>query len=206
MQKIAVFDLNKTLYHKSSKEEFFKYICYRQEYKLVHIFRLTLFVGLAKLHAINQTQFKENFFRYLNNIPPEQVEEYAREFWSIEYPRYFNQELLKRIGELRREGVRIALLTGALEIYVRPLLQYIDFDCFSGTQTKYEDGIHHLTGEANKEEEKLRRLDDCFGKGKYVIVEAYSDDKEAMLKKAERAFIVEDGQVKPLEEPEAEEV
>lgn len=197
MVKIAVFDLNKTVYCKSSKEEFFKFVCYRYQYKLANIFRLFFFGLLGKLHAINHTDFKENFFRYLDHLPPEEVADIAEEFWRVEYPKYFNQELLRRIDHLRARGVQITIATGALEIYVLPLFDQLPVDYFCGTRTAYADGVHRVVGRANKEAEKLRRLDEYYGQGQYRIVEAYSDDPEAMLDAAEQAFLIKDGQIEP---------
>lgn len=198
MVKLAVFDLNQTLYTKSSKEEFFKYICYRQNYKLLNIFRLLFFKAIGKLRALNQTEFKENFFRYLNNLPPEQVQAYAAEYWSVEYPKYFNKQLLERVEALRAKDVRIVVATGALELYAAPLFDRFPVDYYCGTRTTYENGRHLIDGEACKDEEKLRRLDEHYGKGKYHIVEAYSDAEEMMLDVADRAYLIEDGQVRPL--------
>ncbi len=72
--KIAVFDINGTLYRKKSKEEFFRFICFRNSYKLADIYHLLLFKLLGSLRLVNQTQFKENFFNYLDDLPPEQVQ------------------------------------------------------------------------------------------------------------------------------------
>lgn len=197
MVEIAVFDLNKTVYNKSSKEEFFKFICYRYQYKLANVFRLLFFGLLGKLHAINHTDFKENFFRYLDHLSPSRVQEVAEEFWRVEYPKYFNAEILRRMDELRATGRQIVIATGALEVYVLPLFDLLPVDYFCGTRTAYADGVHRIVGIANKEEEKLRRLDEYYGQGQYRIVEAYSDDPEAMLDRAERAFLVKDGKLQP---------
>ena len=69
--KIAVFDINGTLYNKKSKEEFFRFICFRDSYKLLDIYHLLLFKLLGALRVVNYTQFKENFFNYLDHLPPE---------------------------------------------------------------------------------------------------------------------------------------
>ncbi|PRX51560.1 hypothetical protein [Salegentibacter salegens] len=92
MQKIVVYDLNQTLYKKSSKDEFFKFICYKKGYKLVHLFQIGWLKALGKLRIMSKTYFKENFYNYLNRLPPEKVEKYARQFWNIEFPEHLGKK------------------------------------------------------------------------------------------------------------------
>ena len=196
--KIAVFDINGTLYHKKSKEEFFRFICYRNSYKLIDMYHLILFKLLGKLRLINQTQFKENFFNYLDGLPPEQVDRYAREYWSIEYPYYFNDELLQRVEELRNEGVKIFCITGGLDVYMTPLFELFPVDGYMCTRTRYDDGTYRIVGEACKNQEKINRLCEHFGDDSFHVEEAYSDDNEEVLELADQAYVVKKGKVEAL--------
>ena len=196
--KIAVFDINGTLYQKSSKEKFFKYVCFRKDYKLFDIFNLVLFKLLGKARLIDQTQFKENFFNYLDDIPPETVDRYAREFWGVEFPRYFSKRLLQRVEELKSEGIQIFCISGALEVYLKPLFEYLEVDAYYGTEAVYKNGTYLLKGKACKDEVKVQRLDKHFGDQPYCIVEAYSDEAEMILDKAEKGYLVDpDGTIEP---------
>ena len=197
VQQIAVFDINGTLYKKTSKEEFFKYICYRKNYKLFSLYHLTLFKLLGSLRLINQTEFKENFFNYLDGLPPDKVDRYAREYWSVEYSYYFNDELLQRVEELREKGIKIVCASGGLDVYMKPLFEFFEVDAYFCTQVRYTNQTYKVVGEACKEEEKIRRIEKHYGKGKFQVVEAYSDDPEAMLDIAKEAFLLEEGEVKP---------
>ena len=196
--RIAVFDLNGTLYNKSSKEEFYKFICTKQPGKVFTYAQMAYFEFMKKLNLINQTEFKENFFNYLDDIPPKQVEVYAREFWTQEYPDEFNQELLAHVETLRRKGVKIVCATGALELYVKPLFERFRVDAFMGTRVEYVDKTYKVIGEACKGTEKVNRLDAVFGKGNYRIVEAYSDYYEEMFDDTECPFFIKDGQITPF--------
>ena len=197
--KIAVFDINGTLYNKKSKEEFFRFICFRDSYKLIDIYHLLLFKLLGALRLINQTQFKENFFNYLDHLPPEQVTRYAAEYWSIEYPRYFNPKLLERVDQLRKQGVKIFCISGGLDVYMESLYELFPVDAHLSTRVLYKKGTYKIVGEACKGKEKIRRLEEYLDGQPYQIVEAYSDDEEAILDKAEKAYIVKkDGEVVPL--------
>ena len=197
--KIAVFDINGTLYTKKSKEEFFRFICFRNSYKLVDIYHLLLFKLLGALRLVNQTQFKENFFNYLDRLPPEQVRQYATEYWSIEYPNYFNQELLKRVDELREEGVKIFCISGGLDVYMEPLYELFPVDAHISTRVQYKNDTYKIVGEACKDEVKIRRLEEYLDGQPYEIMEAYSDDEEPILKKAKQAYVVKkDGEITSL--------
>lgn len=196
--EVAVFDLNGTLYNKSSKDEFFKFVVAKRPFKIGNIFQMAYFQLLNKFHQINQTEFKENFFNYLDNLPPKQVEAYAEEFWKKEFPKNFNKKLLKHLGELKEKGVQIFCLTGGLELYVKPLFKLYPVDGMMGTEVKYVNNTYKVDGEACKEREKLKRLDKHFKGKPYHIIEAFSDSKEAILKEADKAWLVKKGKIKPF--------
>src|SRR5690606_12098210 len=93
--KVVIFDLNGTFYNKSSKEEFYKFICKRRPNRHKYVFEIGYYYLKLKLNRIRQTEFNENFFNYLDGLPPAKVEEYAREFWAHEFPEEYNKELKK---------------------------------------------------------------------------------------------------------------
>lgn len=197
--EVAVFDLNKTVYHKSSKEEFFKFVCYRRNYKLLDIFQMGLFSSIRELNLFTKTEFKENFFSYLDHLPPERVDEYAREYWSIEWPKYFHAELLDRIALLRKKGIKIYFITGGLDVYVKPLFEnFLIPDAWIATRTQYSSGSYHIMGKACKDEEKIRRLEQVLYPSPFRVVESYSDKKEPVLEIAEQAFLLHNKEIIPF--------
>ncbi|WP_162425629.1 HAD-IB family phosphatase [Pontibacter pudoricolor] len=195
--EVAVFDLNKTFYIKSSKDEFFKFISTKKPHKAAYYVQMLYYKALLKMHQIRQTEFKENFFNYLDNLPPEKVKEYAKEFWEKEYPDNFNQEIKGRLDKLKMQGVQVFCATGGLEIYVEPLFELYKIDGFFGTKTNYTDNTYLVEGKACKAEEKIARLEQHFKGQKYRIVEAYSDDKEEILDEADKAWLVKKGKIVP---------
>lgn len=198
--RIAVFDLNKTVYLKSSKEEFFKYICYKMNYKLLNIFQIAMYTVMGKLRLLNKTEFKENFFQYLKGIPPQKVSKYAAEFWNIEWPECFNQPLLERIAMLRKDGVQIIFCTGGFDVYVGPLFEkHLEVDAWIATQTTYQHQTYKIKGKALKDKEKVRQLNKHFAGKPYTIVETYSDQKEALFDIAEKAYIMKKGKPIPYQ-------
>ncbi|WP_018477182.1 HAD family hydrolase [Pontibacter roseus] len=194
--KVAVFDLNGTFYNDSSKDEFFKFVSKKKPRKVAYYFQMLYYKLLLKLNQIRQTEFKENFFNYLDNLSPEQVEAYAREFWQQEYPDNFNQEVKERLDKLKQEGVQVYCATGGLELYVNPLFELYPIDGIFGTKANYVDNTYLVDGKACKAEEKLKRLDEHFGGKRYKIVEAFSDSKEEILDEAQKAWLIKDGKLK----------
>lgn len=195
--KVIVFDLNKTFYTKSSKDEFFEFVCAKRPQRLAYFFEMTYYKLLRQLHQIRKTEFKENFFNYLDNLPPEQVEAYATEFWGKEYPENFNKELKEHFDNMKKQGVKLYCATGGLELYVAPLFRLYEIDGFAGTQVKYEEGTYKVQGKACKDEEKVCRMENHFNEKPFRIIEAYSDSKEAILEEAEKAFLLKDGKIEP---------
>lgn len=193
--KVVVFDLNGTFYNKSSKDEFYRFICAKEPGRAGYFLQMMYYKVLKKLHRIRKTEFKENFFNYLDNLLPDQVEAYAKEFWEKEYPANFNGELKSRFDEHREQGVHIFCATGGLELYVRPLFNLYTIDGFAGTMVRYADNTYKVIGDACKDGEKVKRLDKHFNGKPYRIIEAYSDSKEPILDKAEKAFLVKEGEI-----------
>lgn len=199
LQKIAVFDLNQTVYKHSSKEKFFRFICRKRKRKALHLFGMGLYTLGKELGLLSKTSFKENFFHYLDGIPPQTLEVYAREYWQEEWPQQFNQELLQRIESLRRQGTGIYFVTGTLDCYVKPLFEEIlRPDAWLATRTQYINGRYKVIGRACKDEEKIRRLKQLLHPRPYKVIEAYSDKKEAVLQLAEKAFLLDKGTIRPL--------
>ncbi|MCJ8164192.1 haloacid dehalogenase-like hydrolase [Pontibacter sp. E15-1] len=197
--KVIVFDLNKTFYNKSSKDKFFEFICTKRPKRIRYFLEMTYYKLLRNLHRIRKTEFKENFFNYLDDLTPAQVEEYATEFWNNEYPGQFNQTLKNHFDQKKKQGFRIFCATGGLELYVAPLFKLYPIDGFAGTQVRYDSHTYKVIGKACKDEEKIERLKQHFKGDDFEVVEAYSDSKEAILDIATKAFLLKDGKIEPYQ-------
>jgi phosphoserine phosphatase len=199
---LVVFDLNQTFYIKSSKEEFYKFILSKRPKRIRFIFKMIYYRILLKLHRIRQTEFKENFFNYLDGLPPEQVEAYAAEFWQMEFPENFNAEILQRLEKARSEGLQLFCATGALEVYVKPLFTLFPVDGFAGTKAHYNGKTYKMDGKACKGEEKIRRIKEFYRNEPVTITEAYSDKKEELFALTEKPYLVKNGKPEPFEKEE----
>ena len=196
--KVVVFDLNQTFYNKSSKEEFYKFVCSKRPKRLRFIFEMLYFKILSKLNLIRQTEFKENFFNYLDELPPEKIEVYAEEYWRREYPKNFNPEIKELLDKARESGQQIICATGALEVYVKPLFEIFPVDAFFGTKATYDGKTYKVQGKACKGEEKVKRLKQHFKDLPFTITESYSDKKEDLFKLTQRPFLVKKGKLVPF--------
>ncbi|WP_373058047.1 HAD family hydrolase [Zunongwangia sp. H14] len=197
MKKIVVYDLNKTLYNKSSKDEFFKFICYKKGYKLLHLFQLSGLKLMGKMKVISKTFFKENFYNYLKNLPPDTVKRYAEEFWNMEFPDKFREKMLSDIKKFKAEDVEVYIITGGFEVYTKYLEDLLPVKVL-GTKTEFKNGNYEVIGKACNDQEKVRRLQEDVN-GEFRIIEAYSDDKEEILELAENAYLVdEDGNLEKI--------
>ncbi len=150
-----------------------------------------------KINKIRQTEFKENFFHYLDGLPPKKVEEYAKEFWAGEFPEEFNKDLRKIFDEVKKSGTLLICATGGFELYVEPLFDIYKIDGLVGTRVEYDGKTYKVKGEACKGEEKIRRIEHLLKGRPYKMVEAYSDSKEIILEKAQRAFLIKDKTIQP---------
>ncbi len=198
--KIVVIDLNETFYLKSSKEEFYKFIVSKEPRRIGFIFEMAYFKLLKNLNRMRQTEFKENFFNYLDNLPPEKVAAYAQEFWRREYPRNFNNQIIERLQQAKSRGEEVFCATGGLEVYVKPLFDIFPVDGLAGTKTTFTGTTYKVAGEACKGEEKVRRVKEHYNNKPFIITESYSDRYEELFEITEKPFLVDNGKIEPYSE------
>lgn len=193
--KVVVFDLNETFYLKSSKEEFYKFILKKEPKRIGFIFEMIWFKFQKNLNLMRQTEFKENFFNYLDKLPPDKLNTYAKEFWENEYPQNFNSKITGRLQQAKSRGEELYCASGGLEVYVKPLFDLFEADGFAGTRTMYEGKTYKVIGEACKGDEKVRRVKEHYAQRPFVITECYSDRYEELFELTEKPFLVKDGEI-----------
>lgn len=186
MLRIVVYDLNQTLYRKSSKNEFFRFISSKEQKKTLKLLKMLPVSLVYSMKLLNKTTFKQHFYSYLDGIPPEEMENLAREFWSQEYPEHFRKSLLGDIQKLRLEGINVYIITGAYEVYTKYLENLLPVKVI-GTRTKYENGKYVIQGKACNDAEKVRRLREEINDD-FQVLKAYSDDDEEILYEAEKGY------------------
>ncbi len=184
MLQVVVYDLNRTLYRKSSKNEFFRFLSRKKKSKFQNLFRMLPVSAIYSLGLLNKTTFKQQFYKYLNGIPPEEMEILAKEFWDLEYPENFRKSLLRDIHQARNKGIHICIITGAYEVYTKYLEKLLGVKVI-GTRTTYKNSSYKIIGKACNNKEKVRRLKEEIPED-FVLLKAYSDDDEEILYEAEK--------------------
>lgn len=92
MEKIDVFDWDKTLYKKDSTIEFYKF-CIKKKKTIISYLPLQIvFFLLYKLKLVKKIIFKEVFFKFLKSV--ENLDEYVKEFWN-ENKKYIKYDLIE---------------------------------------------------------------------------------------------------------------
>lgn len=196
METIAVFDLNETLYSKPSKDEFFKFVCFRKSHKIWNAIQIFWWYFLKNNGLISETTFKENFFNYLDGIHPDKVAEYARDFWRMEFPKHFNASVLAEVERLKSYGIKCCICSGAMAVYMNPLKEFLPMDRYISTKTVYKGGTYKIVGRSCDDEHKLTMIREVYGND-VRILEAYSDQAEPIMNEAEQAFLVKNGNIVP---------
>lgn len=147
--------------------------------------------GLKGIGLAGNTLFKQQFYAYLNNIPPSRLEKYAREFWEREFPMKFRRKMLADIDKYTHQDIQVYIITGAFEIYTKFLEKKLPVKLL-GTRSKYSQGKYIIQGQACNNGEKIKRLQEDV-ESEYVILKAYSDDDEEILYHAQKGYILEKG-------------
>lgn len=197
MKKIIVYDLNQTLYKKSSKDQFFLFLCSQEKRRFLYSFQMGWWYLVYGLKLVSKTYFKEKFYRYLNGFSPREVESYARKFWEREFPQNFRQDMIRDINLYTKNGIQVYIITGGYQIYSKYLENLLPVKVL-GTLTNYKDGSYIIDGKSCNDEEKIRRLKEDIN-GEYELLEAYSDDDEAILYHANKGFVLKGGKRKQVQ-------
>lgn len=92
MEKLDVFDWDKTLYKKDSTIEFYKFCIKKKKTIISYLPVQIVFFLLYKLKLVKKIIFKEVFFKFLKSI--ENVDEYVKEFWN-ENKKYIRYDLIE---------------------------------------------------------------------------------------------------------------
>jgi phosphoserine phosphatase len=111
--------------------------------------------------------------------------------------------LLNKFSDFKKKGIPVICATGGFELYVKPLFNIYKISGLVGTRVKYTGETYEVIGKACKDEEKLKRLGELLEGKPYRIIEAYSDSEEDILDRAEKAFLVKGGKLKPYERKES---
>ena len=188
MEKVNVYDFDKTILPYDSTEAFFRH-CLRRYPRAIYpaLCALPLAAGMP-LRLISKTRVKEAFYRFLTCVPDIDAE--VERFWK-EHIRDVNAWYLAH----RRESDVVS--SASPEFLLRPVAEQLGFRLMASRVDRYSGWT---LGENNHGEEKVRRL-----RREYPgleIAEFYSDSLSdtPLARLAERAFIVKGQRLEPWPE------
>lgn len=156
MNKIALFDIDKTII---SKDSMFSLMQYTFKYHPTTRKGTLKFVRYGikyVLKQINTKAVKEAAFACINELTVEEL----KDFYSKEITKYFYKDALEKIKELKKQGYIVLLITASPECYMRYFAELEGVDDVIGTVLESREGkfINTILGENCKGIEKVKRI------------------------------------------------
>lgn len=180
-----LYDFDKTLFPADSASAFWFY-CIKKHPKILKHLPRQIQGGIKfLLKKYTLTQFKEQFFCFLESIDGEKE---AQEFW--------NKNVHKIFGWFNpKENDAVTIVCSASpEFEIKPVLEKLGVDIIIGTRADPKTG--KFTGENCKGEEKVRRIKELAGD--YQFRNAYTDNPKSdapLLSLAENKFLIKNGKI-----------
>lgn len=174
-----VYDFDKTIFKKDSTVHFYLF-CLRRYPKIwLRLPSLAWAAVLFFLDVIPKVEFKERFYRFLQDVP--EVEQEVERFWDLNlsgvYPYYMKNK--------RPEDV---VISASPEFLVRPAMERLGVSAVIASRVDPKTGKY--TGENCHGEEKVRRFSEEYPKER--VQKFYSDSLSdtPMAELAEESFVV----------------
>lgn len=171
MEKIIVYDFDKTIYDGETSTDFMKFFLKRNTnkiYKFPYIF-LSIFY-----YFIDLKKSKEYFFKILENIDIKYLEKEIDEFWKINKKKFFTY-VESEIEKNKKEVKKLILISATPSIFLNKIYKELGFDKLIATEfvnhNKYFKS--KIIGKNCKGMEKVKRLNEYIKD--YEIISFYSD-------------------------------
>ena len=178
---LALFDLDGTITRGDSLFPFLRYAVGTPAFAA----RLPLAVAVLAAMALGvlaRDRAKAMVLRiFLRGMTREALEEKGRRFAAERLPAMVRPEALERIAWHRAQGHRCALASASPSLYVEPWARAAGFDDVIATEIEF-DAQGRATGAfagANcRAEEKLRRIEACYGNLQQYTLHGYGDSAD----------------------------
>lgn len=188
MEKINVYDFDKTILPYDSTEAFFRFCLRRHPRAVFPAMRALPHLALMPLRLTSKTRTKEVFYSFLGELPDVDAEVEA--FWA---------ENLGHINAwyLAQRRADDLVISASPEFLLRPVAERLGFRLIA---SRVDRRSGWTLGENCQGEEKVRRLREEYPE--VEIAEFYSDSLSdtPLAKLAERAYIVKGKELRPWPE------
>jgi phosphatidylglycerophosphatase C len=181
-QKLAIFDVDKTIIQNDSMFSFLLYGLKGKPTSVHLVFLAALYSVLYKLNLMDATRAKSAFFSFINYMDERDLRHF---FHTKLKPRIYKQAL-NEMRFMKQEGYHILLVTASPEAYMKYFNELNEVDGVIGTELLIKEGRYTGTIKGNncKGEEKVARIKRYLEEKKiipdYNSSYAYSDSLSDM--------------------------
>jgi HAD superfamily hydrolase (TIGR01490 family) len=158
MNKIALFDIDKTLIPYDSFLKWIKLVLNKKKIGWLKVPGLVL-LGLTTIgNPKKLTRYKEKWLSLADGLSEAEVAEFSGKFVAERIIPDLKDGVENVVREYKKAGYTIIFATASPEVYFRYLAEYFDVDYFFGTRAEFCDGKWKIVGENCKGQEKIRRI------------------------------------------------
>lgn len=179
MEKINLYDFDKTIYDGDSSVNFFLYSVKRKPKILRRLPAMIIAATKYKLKKIDKTTMKVTIFGFLNDL--DDVDKDVIDFWKK------NKNKIKKFYNEKNHSKDI-IISASPEFLLEPITKELKVKMLIGSPVDKKTG--KFTGLNCHDVEKVRRLNEVMSD--YEVEEAYSDSTsdDPILKLAKKAYYV----------------
>lgn len=200
MEKLSVYDFDKTIYNGETLNDFYRFYLKEKPLKFYTIFFQSFYFLLYILRIISLERLKEKFLKFLNGIEIEELKNLIDRFWKTREKK-INPWIYNEIEKNRRETDILIAISASPTFLIERKLKEIGFDVVIGTDffITGEKFSSEIISKNCKNYEKVLRLDKWSdSKGiTYKIVNFYSDSiaDKPLFDIAENKFWIKNGTI-----------
>ena len=165
MDKIALFDLDKTIISTDSFIEFVIFMIRRNLWKALYLPYLCIIGIMNLLKIVDMNYFKSKWLVFFKGIDKGLMDEISKDFVNKVLLKKIKPGALAEIERLRKEGFALIMATASFGFYVHYLSEYLQFDHLFATDASTDDSGRIITGISGKNckgSEKIRRILETF--------------------------------------------
>jgi HAD superfamily hydrolase (TIGR01490 family) len=162
-QGLAIFDVCGTFVDFLTTPAFLEFISRKHLRKGLAYYFLKV---CSRLRLLRPERFKSHEIALLRGLPRNILEEYGKEFCEIKIIPYMRPKVLEIWTKHKREGRICILASGALDVFLKPMADFLKADHLICSELKYDEvGIctGDLVGEDNVGTSKAQNVLRTFG-------------------------------------------
>jgi HAD superfamily hydrolase (TIGR01490 family) len=158
MKKIALFDLDHTIISVDSMGSFIIFILKKYPFNIIHLPYLLFMTLLRFLKLITMEKYKSAWLIFIKNIDENELDVLSKEFVRETILPKIKPEIHDELNRLKENDYLLVMATASFEFYVKYIFEYLGFDYFFGTKTKYFYKKYIINGKNCKGKEKINRI------------------------------------------------